>query len=85
MESISTSINEKASHLQDVLLDILEPEQLIKLMSFYVNLPKSDYILYDNVMDRLKDVIDTVQEEKYDFPTPQTTAQCISVLENIML
>lgn len=85
MESISGSINEKVTQLQDALLDILEPEQLIKLMSYYVNLPKSDYILYDDIINRLKDVVDTVQEEKYDFPIPQTTAQCISFLENIML
>ena len=70
------------SELQCELLDILQPEQLIDLMSFMFNTDNMNYIMYDSIIKRLRGVMNNIKEEKFQFSPMQTVQQCISVLES---
>ena len=82
LKSFSEDTNAEIAELQSVLLDILQPEQLIDLMSFMFKSDNINYIMYDSIINRLRDITSNINEEKFHFSPIQTVNQCISVLES---
>lgn len=85
LKSFSEDTNAEISELQSILLDILQPEQLIDLMSFMFNSDNINYIIYDSIINRLRGMIGNINEEKFHFSPIQTINQCIRVLESCKL
>ena len=85
LQSFSEDTNAEISELQCALLDILQPQQLIDLMSFMFNTDNINYIMYDNIINRLRGVMSNLQEERFHFSPIQTVEQCINVLESCKL